>query len=323
MISSCQSFQVIRDYDGSFVFPIPDSIYKNRNLIYAFVECDRDNENLSINKIDNLKYLYIGKTGQELKARLYNHKHKIKYANKSEENLYSYLKKALKKDEKSYEVFIIDEAKNAEELNKKEIDAINKYKPIYNINEGGGGGSAFDPTRYSKLQSPLKTSSQENVSFPSPEKKYSIIKNENSTISIAFTPQGKKKSHIIYAITNIKTKETLIGETENSLEIRMGKYCHLFAHSDKDFYPELRENPLDWKITILYEVPFEQNPKDAEVYFIKKFKEMHPDRKLLNKNKGGGGGYSLKSLSKRLFCQISEPSEINTKIMRIKKEEEI
>jgi len=293
------NFQIFLEGNNQVILPIPEELMKTKNLIYAIVEKDEsDKENrMEIDQAENqsllsenIKYLYIGKTGQDLPNRLHVHKSKIKHVKNDDSGLYLYLKKGLKKDEKSFEVRIIDRASDVDELNRKEIAAIQKFNPTFNENSGGGGGNvvAYDP-----LQSPLKTSSGIKVEFPSPKKKYPIQKTED-VFSILLTPHGAKKSHLVYAVVNVKNGDTLIGETELTLKERMSGYKSEINHSIKDLYTCIRENPDEWAVEILYEVPLNENPKEAEVYFIQKFKELHPERRLLNLNKGGGGGYSAK-----------------------------
>ena len=89
---------------------------------------------------------YIGKTTNDIETRFYHHKY-----NSQKRSSQSYLHRAIRKyGIEHFSIFKLDEAKNLQELNEKEISWIKKLSPNYNMTKGGDGGDTSNSPNYRK-----------------------------------------------------------------------------------------------------------------------------------------------------------------------------
>lgn len=125
------------------------------------------------NKINDKRY--IGVTSQGLKQRINQHKSRAKKYGGQSNHFYAALNKY---GIESFDISILSECKNKEELEKKEISLIEALKPEYNIAPGGNVGALghrWSPEQKKKMSEQRKGRKAWNKGIPNtPEQKAKI-----------------------------------------------------------------------------------------------------------------------------------------------------
>jgi group I intron endonuclease len=178
-------------------------------------------------------------------------------------------------------------------LETRYIDMKKELQSCYNVRRGGGGGHARNKRTKATVAKTKKVLAEIQNTFTSPEKKPVVKTKKGPTVLL--TPKTKKSANVIYVFKNNVTEQRYVGKTIRELRKRVSEHMHYARHTDKEeskkeLYKDLRKNPANFSVGILYKAP--KDSKDIDLDEIEKSFISHYDsvKTGYNKNSGGGGG---------------------------------
>lgn len=176
----------------------------------------------AINKVNGK--IYIGQTIQSLNRRIQKH---IRRSLGKKDNLYFH--SAIRKYNKENFIWeIIAECNSLEELNKVEIDMIEKYNTFengYNLTAGGNGIAKFNHTKEAKKKMSESKKGEKNPNYnkpPTEETKKKMSKAHEGSI---LSEETKKKiGESLKGNCNMRGKHPTEETKKKMSKARMGKY---------------------------------------------------------------------------------------------------
>ncbi len=266
--------------EDKVVLPLTPSVKKLERVIYMF-------RNKTTGEV------LIGKTETEVTKRVSGYVSAFNNPKSAKGKLP--LPNDVRKNPDNFEFGVLGQVPDDLDIDKLESHYIELKKEIggcYNQRKGGGGGHARKALKTkASIKKTKKVTQEIFTNFISPQKN-PVVKSKKGP-QVLLSPESKKTAKVIYVFKNNVTGQRYIGKTMRELRKRISEHMHFARHTDKEnsqkeLYKDLRKNPADFSVGILYKAP--KKSKDIDLDTIEKAFITHYDSVNTGYNQNGGGG---------------------------------